>query len=48
MLNLLILLFFFIFSLNLNAKENIITIASTTSTHDTGLLKSIIYLPYNK
>ncbi len=41
MLNLLILLFFFIFSLNLNAKENIITIASTTSTHDTGLLKSI-------
>ena len=35
------ILIFFIFINNLNAKENTITIASTTSTHDTGLLKSI-------
>ena len=41
MYNILILLIFFAFSFCLNAKENIIRIASTTSTHDTGLLKSI-------
>ena len=37
----LILLYFFLYSLNLDSKEKVITIASTTSTHDTGLLKSI-------
>ncbi len=38
---LLIILPIFIINYNLEAKENIISIASTTSTHDTGLLKSI-------
>ena len=38
--NLLIILIFFI-SHNLESKENLISIASTTSTHDTGLLESI-------
>ena len=38
--NFLIILIFFI-SHNLESKENLISIASTTSTHDTGLLKSI-------
>ena len=37
----LILLYYFLYSLNLDSKEKVITIASTTSTHDTGLLKSI-------
>ena len=38
--NFLIILIFFI-SHNLESKENLISIASTTSTHDTGLLESI-------
>ncbi len=41
MINLLIMIIILTFNLNIIAKENIITIASTTSTHDTGLLKSI-------
>ena len=41
MVNLLIFLFFLLINSNIIAKERIITIASTTSTHDTGLLKSI-------
>ena len=40
MLNLLIIMTIFI-NFNLDAKESIISIASTTSTHDTGLLKNI-------
>ena len=41
MYNLLIFITILFFYNNLYAKENVITIASTTSTHDTGLLKSI-------
>ena len=41
MFKLLILLPFIFFCEKIYAKENIITIASTTSTHDTGLLKTI-------
>ena len=37
----LIFLIYLLLNLSINAKENIITVASTTSTHDTGLLKSI-------
>ena len=39
--NLLIYIFILISYNNVYAKENVITIASTTSTHDTGLLKII-------
>ena len=41
MYNLLIFITILFFCNTLYAKENVITIASTTSTHDTGLLKSI-------
>ena len=41
MFKLLILLPFIFLCEKIYAKENIITIASTTSTHDTGLLKTI-------
>ena len=41
MYNLLILLVIFLLNINSFAKEGVITVASTTSTHDTGLLKSI-------
>ena len=41
MYKLLILLVIFFLNINSFAKEGVITIASTTSTHDTGLLKSI-------
>ncbi len=41
MAKLLIFIFILLFNSNLEAKDNIISIASTTSTHDTGLLKSI-------
>ena len=41
MYKLLILLFIFFLNINSFAKEGVITVASTTSTHDTGLLKSI-------
>ena len=36
-----LILLYFLYSFNLDSKEKVITIASTTSTHDTGLLKSI-------
>ena len=41
MYKLLILLVIFFLNINSFAKEGVITVASTTSTHDTGLLKSI-------
>ena len=41
MIKALILFTFLILTNNIFAKEKVITIASTTSTHDTGLLKSI-------
>ena len=41
MYKLLILLIIFFLNINSFAKEGVITVASTTSTHDTGLLKSI-------
>ncbi len=41
MYKLLILLVIFFLNINSFAKEGTITVASTTSTHDTGLLKSI-------
>ncbi len=37
----LLILLIILVNFNINAKENIISIASTTSTHDTGLLKEI-------
>ena len=48
MYKLLILLTIFLFNNYLIAKDSIITIASTTSTHDTGLLESINIEFYNK
>ena len=46
--NLLILLIILLFNNFLCAKDTTITIASTTSTHDTGLLESINFEFYNK
>ena len=40
-INKLLIILSILITYNLNAKENVISIASTTSTHDTGLLKSI-------